>query len=171
MTDINWFDIEKGALPCPFCGEKEIIRQQMWFTDYVEHPEWRFHEDGTRKWTFLKCSRCNNQTAAHCYEHQVLDKWNQRDGKAPETKHGFDWKDPETEDAPLGVPLMVKLKAAWRDKSEILGPVYRMKNSANGEAEFVNFGAGAEIGTIEISSIGPTNVKVTAWDYWPEAGG
>ena len=66
MTDINWFDIEKGALPCPFCGEKEIIRQQMWFTDYVEHPEWRFHEDGTRKWTFLKCSRCNNQKCTSC---------------------------------------------------------------------------------------------------------
>lgn len=64
------------ALPCPFCGDKDIRRHQIWFADST--PKGMRHDDGTLKWTYLKCSRCSNQTSAYCYEHQALDNWNRR---------------------------------------------------------------------------------------------
>ena len=65
---------EPKALPCPFCGDKQIKRNQVWFVDSTR--ENMRHEDGTLKWSFLKCSRCGVGTGAYCYEHQALDIWN-----------------------------------------------------------------------------------------------
>lgn len=80
-----------------------------------------------------------------------------------------EWKHPETNPAPLGVPLIVTIKCNWKDLPEVLGPVYRLKNGINGGTEYVNFGAGAKIGTVENSVIGPNGVAIWAWDYWPAA--
>lgn len=64
-------------LPCPFCGEKELIyRSQMRFTDST--PENMVHEDGTMKWSYIECGRCGCSTKAYCYEYQSTKKWNIR---------------------------------------------------------------------------------------------
>ncbi len=81
----------------------------------------------------------------------------------------MEWKNPKREAPPIGVPLIVTIKAKWKDFPEVLGPVYRLQNAVNGGVEFVNFGAGAEIGSIENSVIGPNNVEVLVWDFWPTA--
>lgn len=81
----------------------------------------------------------------------------------------MEWKDPARESAPLGVPLIVSTKASWKTWPEVLGPVYRLKNAVNGYVEYVNFGAGAEVGSIENSAIGLEEVEIIAWDFWPVA--
>lgn len=68
---------EIKLLPCPFCGESELIhRSQMHFTDSTE--ENMIHEDGTKKWTYIECGRCGCSTKAYCYEYQSTNKWNTR---------------------------------------------------------------------------------------------
>ena len=68
---------EIKLLPCPFCGEKQLIhRSQMRFTDSTE--ENMIHEDGTKKWTYIECGRCGCSTKAYCYEYQSTNKWNTR---------------------------------------------------------------------------------------------
>ena len=68
---------EIKLLPCPFCGESELIhRSQMHFADSTE--ENMIHEDGTKKWTYIECGRCGCSTKAYCYEHQSTNKWNTR---------------------------------------------------------------------------------------------
>ncbi len=67
---------EPCALPCPFCGDKDIRRHQLWVKDST--PAGMRHEDGTLKWTYLECSQCGIQTSAYCYERQALKQWNQR---------------------------------------------------------------------------------------------
>lgn len=81
----------------------------------------------------------------------------------------MEWKDPARESVPLGVPLIVSIRASWKNWPEVLGPVYRLKNAVNGGVEYVNFGAGAELGSIENSVIGPEGVEIIAWDFWPVA--
>ena len=80
-----------------------------------------------------------------------------------------EWKKPEAVNPPIGVPLIVTIKAKWKEFTEVLGPVYRLRNAVNGGLEYVNFGTGAELGAIGNSVIGPNEVRVVAWDYWPEA--
>ena len=65
-----------GAKPCPFCGETDIRRFQLKFKDSTQKN--MFHKDGTGRWTYLQCSRCNILTEAYQYEHQALKQWNRR---------------------------------------------------------------------------------------------
>ena len=67
---------ERDALPCPFCGSKDILRMQMRFGDSTKED--MLHEDGTMKWSYLKCSRCEIETEAYYYEQSSLDRWNRR---------------------------------------------------------------------------------------------
>ena len=78
-----------------------------------------------------------------------------------------EWEKPDANNPPLGVPLIVTIRCGWKNFSEVLGPVYRLKNGVNGGIEYVNFGTTAELGSIENSVIGPNNVEVLAWDFWP----
>lgn len=81
----------------------------------------------------------------------------------------IEWKDPVVRLPPLGVPLIVTIEANWKHWREVLGPVYRLQNAVNGGSEYFNFGTGAELGSITNSVIGPNEVKVVAWDFWPTA--
>lgn len=79
----------------------------------------------------------------------------------------MNWNLAESEKPPLGVPLIVTVWCKWKTFPEVLGPVYRLKNAANGSIEYVNFGPNGELGTIG-GVIGPSNVTIKKWAFWPE---
>lgn len=72
----------KGAKPCPFCGEYDIVRNQLRFADSTQ--ENMTHKDGTGKWTYIECSRCGIHTGSYCYEHTSLEHWNNREKRKPD---------------------------------------------------------------------------------------
>lgn len=65
----------KQINPCQ-CGETNIQRLQLWFSDSTEED--MVHEDGTKKWTYLKCPKCGTCTLAYCYEITSTQMWNKQ---------------------------------------------------------------------------------------------
>lgn len=80
-----------------------------------------------------------------------------------------EWISIDKEQPPTGVPLLVTVKADWKGYPEVLGPVYRLQNHANGNLEFLNYGPDA--GFCAGGLIGPTDCNVIAWAKWPEPYG
>ena len=72
------------------------------------------------------------------------------------------WKDPEKTKPPKGVPLIVTIKRNWQHWTETLGPVYYMQSPWDGDVQFRTHGDWNGV-------IGPDDIKVIAWDFWPDA--
>jgi len=66
---------------CPYCGGNPV-RHQLHFEleDGEDRYKCEHHEDGSLKWTYLKCDKCGRSTEAYCYEYQSTKQWNK--GKA-----------------------------------------------------------------------------------------
>jgi len=70
-----------------------------------------------------------------------------------------EWKKPETEKPPRGEPLIVTVKCAWKAFQETIGPVYLLRDPATWRWVYWDGDRN--------SLIGPDDVKIIAWDYWP----
>ena len=74
-----------------------------------------------------------------------------------------EWKDPNKDKPPIGRPIMVTIKRDWQSHTELLACVaYYLVDPRNGQRHFY------EAGDLQNGLIGPEQVKVVAWDYWPD---
>ena len=75
-----------------------------------------------------------------------------------------EWRDPVKNEPPIGRPLVLTIHRDWQDYNETLACVcYYLVDPRDGKKLFF------EAGDIQNGLIGPSSVKVVAWDYWPEA--
>ena len=75
-----------------------------------------------------------------------------------------DWKDPAKIEPPLGKPLMLTIKRDWQKRTETIACAsYYLVDPRDGQKHFY------EAGDLQNGLIGPEQIKVIAWDYWPDA--